>query len=147
MLLYHYSLVCLFLNSQAILQLIIDFGKKQDDIPIKNGKIDHSQKKLENKCCLITFIIFLLLFIIFFFYSVASQNLSQWTNPVDYTFVFTFPAHSFFNSVAHHAVNQADILMDPSMITLTTPICFIVIHTIPVMVGVLKLAPTFAARV
>ena len=88
-----YSPVCILSNPQLLFRhFILDFGKKQDDIPIKNGKIDHSQKKLENKCCLITFIIFLLLFVIFFFYSVAMQNLSQWSTPVDHTFAFTFPS-------------------------------------------------------
>ena len=89
-------LVC-FPNILCQSIIFLDFGKKIDDLPITTGgKIDHSQKKLEDKCCIITFLIFLLLFIIFFIYSVATQNVSQWTEQHDIKFAIPVDLLSLF---------------------------------------------------
>lgn len=66
----------------------LDVGPKENSLPIKDDKLDTSQMKLENVCCLVSFLICVLLYVIFFIYSMAASNFSLFTMPSDSRFLF-----------------------------------------------------------
>ncbi|KAH7823925.1 putative Choline Transporter-like (CTL) Family Protein [Monocercomonoides exilis] len=63
-----------------------DFGDKENNIQIKNGRLNFSATR--NKCndfkCLIAFLIVVAVFAVFFIYSAAVSNLQQFSMPYDY---------------------------------------------------------------